>query len=137
MHQDGEVEAPADASRPMISTSSEHHPGEAMDRLHQNEFVLMRTDDGSNQTSLGKVVIENEKTWIRPLTRRAREDVWGIRPRNKEQAFALDALLNDDVHLVTLLGKAGTGKTLLAMACLLYTSPSPRDKRQSRMPSSA
>jgi PhoH-like ATPase len=42
--------------------------------------------------------------------------VWGIRPRNKEQHFALDALLRDDIKLVTLIGKAGTGKTLLAIA---------------------
>ena len=42
--------------------------------------------------------------------------MWGIRPRNKEQHFALDLLLNDDIKLVTLVGKAGTGKTLLAIA---------------------
>ena len=40
----------------------------------------------------------------------------GHPPRNKEQHFALDLLLNDDVKLVTLVGKAGTGKTLLALA---------------------
>ena len=40
----------------------------------------------------------------------------GVRPRNKEQAFALDLLLDDSVRLVTLIGKAGTGKTLLALA---------------------
>ena len=42
--------------------------------------------------------------------------MWGIKPRNKEQHFALDLLLNDDIKLVTLVGKAGTGKTLLAIA---------------------
>ena len=41
---------------------------------------------------------------------------YGIQPRNAEQSFALTALLNDDVKLVTLAGKAGTGKTLLALA---------------------
>ena len=45
-----------------------------------------------------------------------REGVWGIKPRNREQHFAFDALLDDRVKLVTLMGKAGTGKTLLAMA---------------------
>jgi PhoH-like ATPase len=40
----------------------------------------------------------------------------GIRPRNREQSFALDVLLDDSIRLVTLLGKAGTGKTLLALA---------------------
>jgi PhoH-like ATPase len=45
-----------------------------------------------------------------------REKIWGIRPINREQRFAFDALLNIDVPLVTLMGKAGTGKTLLALA---------------------
>jgi PhoH-like ATPase len=44
------------------------------------------------------------------------ETVWGIFPRNVEQSFALDCLLNDDIKLVSLVGKAGTGKTLLALA---------------------
>jgi PhoH-like ATPase len=87
-----------------------------MDRLYENEFVLLRTSDGSNQTSLGKIAMAEGRTMVRPLVRRSRDDVWGIRPRNKEQAFALDALLDDSIHLVTLLGKAGTGKTLLAIA---------------------
>lgn len=43
-------------------------------------------------------------------------DVMGIKPRNKEQRFALDLLLNDDIKVVTLAGTAGTGKTLLALA---------------------
>ncbi|OQX69412.1 MAG: phosphate starvation-inducible protein PhoH [Sorangiineae bacterium NIC37A_2] len=45
-----------------------------------------------------------------------REGIAGIRPRNREQAFALDLLLDDSVKLVTLIGSAGTGKTLLALA---------------------
>ncbi len=52
------------------------------------------------------------RSWCR--CKKLREGVWGIRPRNKEQHFALDLLLNDDIKLVTLVGKAGTGKTLLA-----------------------
>ncbi len=44
---------------------------------------------------------------------------YGIQPRNAEQAFALNALLNDQVRLVTIAGKAGTGKTLLALAAAL------------------
>ncbi|HOK40840.1 MAG TPA: PhoH family protein [bacterium] len=42
--------------------------------------------------------------------------IWGIKPRNKEQYFAFELLLNDEINLVTLLGFAGTGKTLLALA---------------------
>src|SRR5262249_31069303 len=45
-----------------------------------------------------------------------REGVMGVRPRNKEQAFAFDLLLDDSIRLITLIGKAGTGKTLLALA---------------------
>ena len=44
------------------------------------------------------------------------EGVWGIYPRNLEQTFALEALLDDSIKLVTLSGGAGTGKTLLAIA---------------------
>ncbi len=46
----------------------------------------------------------------------SKEGVWGIKPRNREQHFAFDALLDDRIKLVTLMGKAGTGKTLMAMA---------------------
>jgi PhoH-like ATPase len=41
---------------------------------------------------------------------------WGIRPRNREQQFAFDLLLDESIRVVTLLGRAGTGKTLLAIA---------------------
>ncbi|OQY09189.1 MAG: phosphate starvation-inducible protein PhoH [Marinitoga sp. 4572_148] len=43
-------------------------------------------------------------------------DIFGINPRNREQIFAFDALLNNEIPLVTLVGSAGTGKTLLALA---------------------
>jgi PhoH-like ATPase len=49
---------------------------------------------------------------------------YGIKPRNAEQAFAMDALLNPDIPLVTLTGKAGTGKTLLALAAALHSKRS-------------
>lgn len=52
---------------------------------------------------------------------------YGISPRNAEQSFALNALTNDDIKLVTLVGKAGTGKTLLALASALHSR---RDYRQ-------
>lgn len=48
-----------------------------------------------------------------------RVSAYGIQPRNAEQTFALEALLNDSISLVTLSGKAGTGKTLLALAAAL------------------
>ena len=59
-----------------------------------------------------------------------REGVWGIKPRNREQHFAFDALLDDRVKLVTLMGKAGTGKTLLAMAAGLKRTVIDREFRR-------
>ena len=56
------------------------------------------------------------------LLRAPKDGLWGIHPRNREQQFAFDMLLNDDVQLVTLVGKAGTGKTLLAIAAGLFKS---------------
>jgi PhoH-like ATPase len=47
-------------------------------------------------------------------------DVWGVRPLNREQRYALEVLLDDRIKLVTLAGKAGTGKTMLAIAAGLH-----------------
>jgi len=56
----------------------------------------------------------------RSLRRIEKNPAFGIMPRNAEQTFALDALTNNNVQLVTLTGKAGTGKTLLALAAALH-----------------
>ncbi|RKZ31237.1 ribonuclease [bacterium] len=55
----------------------------------------------------------------RMLGRVDKQTAFGIQPRNAEQTFALDALMRQEVRLVTLTGKAGTGKTLLALAAAL------------------
>lgn len=46
-------------------------------------------------------------------------EAWNVRPRNQEQFFAMDALLNDNISLVSLIGMAGTGKTFITLACAL------------------
>jgi PhoH-like ATPase len=56
---------------------------------------------------------------VRLLSENNREN-WRVMPRNREQQFAMDALLHDGIQLVTLVGKAGTGKTLLAVAASLF-----------------
>lgn len=78
-----------------------------------NQFIVIRDQANASHSAMGR--FEREGNRAVPLTR-ARDGVWGIRARNKEQAFALELLLDDSVQLVTLVGKAGTGKTLLAIA---------------------
>lgn len=81
--------------------------------LHANVSLLLRDDSPRPRTALGRY--HSSTGEVRALFA-AREGVMGIRPRNKEQSFALDLLLDDEVRLVTVTGKAGTGKTLLALA---------------------
>jgi PhoH-like ATPase len=86
-------------------------------KLCANEYVMLRNEARAGQFVLARH--DSETGRLRTLPKR-REAIWGITPRNKEQSFALDLLLDDDVKLVTLVGKAGTGKTLLALAAALF-----------------
>jgi PhoH-like ATPase len=61
------------------------------------------------------IIIPVSKT----LSRVIKQTTYGIDPRNAEQTFAIEALSNPDIQLVSLTGKAGTGKTLLALAAAL------------------
>ena len=81
--------------------------------LHPNACVMLRDAGAPSHTALGRYDAPHGEI---VALRVGREGVMGVRPRNKEQAFALDLLLDDSVRLVTLIGKAGTGKTLLALA---------------------
>jgi PhoH-like ATPase len=74
---------------------------------------MLRDAASAGHTALGR--FDGAKGQVVSL-RVSREGVLGIRPRNREQSFALDVLLDDSIRLVTLIGKAGTGKTLLAIA---------------------
>lgn len=80
---------------------------------YPSEFVHLRDPSNPAHSALGKVSLADER--LVPI-KRFKDGVWGVRPRNKEQSFAFDLLMNDDIKLVTLVGKAGTGKTLLAIA---------------------
>ncbi len=81
--------------------------------LYPNAAVMLRDAASAGHTALGR--FDGARGQVVSL-RVSREGVLGIRPRNREQSFALDVLLDDSIRLVTLLGKAGTGKTLLAIA---------------------
>lgn len=76
-----------------------------------NEYCLLTSPEQSS--AIGKYNPKSKQ--LEPLIKLAR-DVWGIQPLNVEQKCAMDLLLRDDVKLVTLMGPAGTGKTILALA---------------------
>jgi PhoH-like ATPase len=79
-----------------------------------NAFVVLRDRTNPQHSAVGKY--SAARGAFVQLIKTPKEGVWGIRPRNKEQSFTLDLLLNDEIRLVTIVGKAGTGKTLLAIA---------------------
>lgn len=80
-------------------------------RLYPQEMIQLTAVDQQGRTALGR--FDGEQ--IVPL-RFTKKAPWGIKPRNREQLFALELLLDDEIKLVSLVGKAGTGKTLLALA---------------------
>jgi len=89
-------------------------PPDGINGVYPNEFALLKDRNAPNHTALSKY--SAQKGRFVPLLKSLKEGAWGLRPRNKEQSFALDLLLNDEIKLVTIVGKAGTGKTLLAIA---------------------
>lgn len=96
--------------------------------LAPNQFVILRNATRPEHTA---------QTRFDPIRRqlalvsKPKEGCWGIFPRNREQIFAMDLLLDDRISVVTLDGMAGTGKTLLAMACGLRRVAD--DKRYRRL----
>ncbi len=92
-----------------------------------NEYCTLSEESNPKRTALTKVDQTGAK--LVPIID-CREGVWGIKPRNREQHFGFDALLDDRVKLVTLMGKAGTGKTLLAMAAGLKRTVLDREFRR-------
>jgi PhoH-like ATPase len=106
----------------------EHVASEAIDHLFQSGSVpLVEVNDAltpypneyyvlRNGTKSSLATFEKESTSLRLVEKRR---CYGIVPRNSEQTFALDALTNPEIKLVSLSGKAGTGKTLMALAAAL------------------
>lgn len=93
LYSDGSIEVDDIAQAPMLS---------------ENSFAVLRC---GSQSALVRRRGENLR-----LLSQATPEAWGLRPRSKEQRFGLDLLMDPEVSIVALDGKAGTGKTLLAIA---------------------
>jgi PhoH-like ATPase len=80
---------------------------------YPNQFLLLVSSANEKKTALAKFVSSTMP--LVPL-HGFNQGIWGIKPRNKEQSFALDLLMDPHTQVVTLVGKAGSGKTLCAIA---------------------
>ncbi len=87
-------------------------PDELEENLKPNEFIMLVSSANNKKTALTQF----QRPAV-PLKKIMQYDnIWGVKPRNKEQTFAFSLLMNPDIPVVSLIGKAGTGKTLLAIA---------------------
>lgn len=84
--------------------------------LLANQFAVLEARNTPSQSALARM--DGEDGALKPV--RPVHEVWGIRPLNLEQRLALEILLDPKIRLVSLVGKAGTGKTLLALAAGLH-----------------
>ncbi|WP_027408270.1 PhoH family protein [Anoxybacteroides tepidamans] len=91
----------------LVLSEIAHHP------FYPNQFIIMKDALGSSASAIG--IVDHAGKKVKKLVFQ-HEQVWGIRPRNVQQTMAFELLMREDISLVTLIGKAGTGKTLLALA---------------------
>jgi len=84
--------------------------------IYPNEFLMLISN--SNKTATALVRFDRPDAPVQKIKqyKNGSSSVWGINPKNKEQNYALDLLLDPQIPIVTLVGKAGCGKTLLAVA---------------------
>jgi PhoH-like ATPase len=96
--------------------------GIAAHEWHPNQFLYFEEEDPGLELMVRSV--ENDTAVLEVIRdfRQGKASVWGVHARNREQNFALNLLLDPEIDMVTLLGTAGTGKTLLALAAGLAQS---------------
>jgi PhoH-like ATPase len=98
-------------------------------KLYPNQFLVLVSEISETKSALVRF-----KNYQYPLKKISdKREAWGLKPRNKEQAMALDLLLDPDIKLVTIMGLAGGGKTLLAIAAGLHQILEPDASEYSRM----
>ena len=84
------------------------------EQVFPNQIVVLKSVDNQGHTIKSAMTRLHEDGLLRSLTKI--ESIFGLRPRNKEQHFSLDLLMDENVKLLSMVGKAGSGKTLLALA---------------------
>lgn len=84
--------------------------------FHPNEIVVLKSESGDG-TTLTRCIQRDDRAVLIALQQI--DNAFGLAPRNKEQSFALDLLYDADVKLVTLTGRAGSGKSIIALASAL------------------
>ena len=82
--------------------------------LYPNQYLMLVSSSNDKKTALAKFV--NHTIPLKRITPHQKRGIWGVKPRNKEQSFAFDLLMDPNVPVITLVGKAGSGKTLMAIA---------------------
>nr|WP_269448499.1 PhoH family protein [Metabacillus kandeliae] len=85
--------------------------------FYPNQFIVMKDALGGSASAIG--IVDKSGKKVKRLVFN-QDHVWGIKPRNVQQTMAMELLLRNDIPLITLVGKAGTGKTLLALAAGLF-----------------
>jgi len=91
-------------------------------KLFPNMFIMLVSSLNEKKTALCKFTSHNNP--VKRLIDFKGELQWGVQPRNKEQSFAFNLLMDPNIHLVTLIGQAGSGKTLCAIAAGMEQSVS-------------
>lgn len=81
--------------------------------LYPNQFIMLISNSNDKKTALARFI--NYNTPLQKIVK-SNQSIWKTNPRNKEQQFAFDLLLDPNIPVVSLVGKAGSGKTLLALA---------------------
>ena len=80
--------------------------------LHTNQYLMLVSNANEKKSALARYISPSMP--LRQLSRAHK--IWGIKPRNKEQQFLMDALMDPTIEIVTAIGKAGSGKTICAIA---------------------
>ena len=97
-------------------------------RLQSNQFLMLVSNTNNKKTALARFL--NPNTPLKRINGEYSKGIWGVVPRNKEQHFGLDLLLDTNVQVVSLIGKAGSGKTLCALAAGLQQVLEPRARKK-------